>query len=65
MVRQLLPNTNEMLQYILALQNLDLNTVEVAVSLHGATASGPPRFCIFDRPGKPKIFLLSLVTLNI
>jgi hypothetical protein len=26
MVEQLLPNTNEMLQYILALQNLNLNT---------------------------------------
>jgi hypothetical protein len=29
MVRQLLPNTNEMLQYILALQNLDLSTAIV------------------------------------
>jgi hypothetical protein len=30
MIGQLLPNTNEMLQCILALQNLDLNTANVA-----------------------------------
>jgi hypothetical protein len=33
MVGQLLPNTNEMLQCILALQNLELNTVIVAYVL--------------------------------
>jgi hypothetical protein len=31
MVRQLLSNTNEMLQYILALQNLDLTTAGVGL----------------------------------
>jgi hypothetical protein len=33
MVEQLLPNTNEMLQCILALQNLNLNTAIVGYTL--------------------------------
>jgi hypothetical protein len=37
MVGQLLPNTNEMLQCILALQNLDLNTAMVLILLSEMT----------------------------
>jgi hypothetical protein len=33
MIEQLLPNTNEILQCILALQNLDLNTAVVTFAL--------------------------------
>jgi hypothetical protein len=33
MIGQLLPNTNEMLQCILAIQILDLNTAEVVLDL--------------------------------
>jgi hypothetical protein len=38
MIGQLLPNTNEMLQCILALQNLNLNTTIIAFASPGASS---------------------------